>query len=205
MEAKNVINPRGGRNTPTPEQEEEFMLLMSLSLDDLADEAEAARFEDYLVNYPTFATQWHSWQRLHHQLAAMPHAEPPADFVERFETRLLQQERRRRLWLGMVIGSVTLLLWVGVMVGIFSMGAYLFVNQGVWLNDLIQNVTYAWVSLMQWLWAGWETFAALAGTPQGKAVGAGYLLMAVTLLGGWLTLLRRSLQVQELSAPATAT
>ncbi|MEZ4734731.1 MAG: hypothetical protein R3E79_47170 [Caldilineaceae bacterium] len=204
MEAKNIINPTGGRRIPTPEQEEEFMLLMSLSLDDLTDEAEAARFEDYLAMYPVFAIQWQNWQRLHHQFVAIPHAEPPADFVERFEVRLLQQERRKRLWLGMAIGSVTLLLWVGVMVGLFSMGAYLFVNQGTWLSDLVQNVTYVWVSLGQWVQTTWATFATFAGTTQGKAIGIGYLLMATMLLGGWLTLLRRSLQVEELSPQASA-
>jgi len=203
MEAKNIMSTTGGRRIPTPEQEEEFMLLMSLSLDDLTDEAEAARFEDYLAMYPAFAVQWHNWQRLHHQFVAIPPVEPPVDFVERFETRLLQQERRQRLWLGMVIGSVTLLLWIGVVVGLFSMGAYLFVNQGAWLSELIQNVTYAWVSLGQWLQATWETCAAFAGTPQAKAIGVGYLLIATMLLGGWLTLLRRSLQVEDLSSQAS--
>lgn len=203
METKNVMKPIGGRPLPTPEQEEEFMLLMSLSLDKLADAMEAAQFEQYLTNYPTLAVQWQSWQRVHHQFVALPHAEPPTDFVEQFEVRLLQQERRQRLWLGIMIGSVTLLLWVGVMVGLFSMGAYLFVNQGTWLSDLIQNLTYAWVSLLQWMKTGGETFAAFAATPQAKAIGAGYLLMAGTLLVGWLTLLRRSLELQEFSSQAT--
>jgi anti-sigma factor RsiW len=203
MEAKNLITQSGGRPTPTAEQEEEFMLLMSLSLDNLADAAERARFESYLVNYPLFATQWQSWQRMHQQFVALPHAEPPADFVERFEVRLLQQERRRRLWLGAAIGSVTLLLWVGVMVSLFSMGAYLFVNQGVWLSDLIQNLTYAWVNLVQWIKTGGETFAIFAATPQAKAIGAGYLLMAGTLLVGWLTLLRRSVELQEMPSQAS--
>lgn len=202
METKNVIKPIGGRHLPTPEQEEEFMLLMSLSLDNLADGAEAAQFEHYLAHYPTLAAQWQSWQRLHRQFSALPHAEPPSDFVEQFELRLIQQERRQRLWLGIAIGSITLLLWVGIMVGLFSMGAYLFVNQGAWLNDLIQNLTYAWVSLFQWIKTGGETVATFAGTPQAKAIGAGYILMAGALLMGWLTLLRRSLALQEMSQQA---
>ena len=117
MEAKKFTQGSGGRHLPTPEQEEEFMLLMSLSLDNLADAGEAAQFEDYLTRYPTFATQWQGWQRLHQQFVAIPHAEPPVGFVDRFEVRLIQQERRRRLWLGVLIGSLTFLLWAGVVVG----------------------------------------------------------------------------------------
>lgn len=203
MEAKNVSKQSGGRRLPTPEQEEEFMLLMSLSLDQLADEEEGARFEEYLTHYPACAAQWQGWQRLHQQFVALPHAEPPADFVERFEVRLIQQERRRRLWLGLVIGSVTLLLWTGVMVGLFSMGAYLFVNQGSWVSALLQNLTYSWANLMQWIKTAWETLGSFAGTPQAKAIGAGYLFMAVALLGGWVSLLRRSLQIQELPSQAS--
>lgn len=203
MEAKYVSKHSGGRTIPTPEQEEEFMLLMSLSLDGLVDAEEGARFEEYVTTYPTLAAQWQNWQRLHHQFVALPHAEPPVDFVERFEVRLIQQERRRRLWLGMAIGSVALLLWIGVMAGLFSMGAYLFINQGSWISALIQNLTYTWANLMQWVKTGWETFGSFAGTPQAKAIGAAYLFMAVALLGGWLTLLRRSLQIQELPSQAS--
>ena len=205
MEVTNVKQQTNGRRRPTPAQEEEFMLLMSLSLDNLLDEEEAVRFETYLMAYPTLASHWQSWQRLHQGFVAMPPVEPPVGFVDRFETRLLQQERRRRLWFGIVIGGVTLLLWTGVIVGLFSMGAYLFVNQGSWLGALIHNLTYAWVTLGQWLKTGWETVGIFAATPQAKAVGAGYLLMATALLGGWLTFLRRSLQQQELLAQTSVT
>ena len=202
MEAKNFMKGSGGRQLPTPEQEEEFMLLMSLSLDNLADEGEAAQFEGYLTRYPTCAAQWQGWQRLHQQFVAIPHAEPPVGFVDRFEVRLVQQERRRRLWLGFLIGSITLLLWVGVAVGVFTMGAYLFANQGSWLSALVQNLTYSWVNLMQWAKTGWETFVIFANTPQARAIGVGYLLMTAIMLGGWLTLLRRSLYLQELPSSA---
>ncbi len=202
MEAKNFTQQTDGRNRPTAEQEEEFMLLMSLSLDNLTDEAEADQFEHYLTHYPSLASQWQEWQKLHQQFDAMPHAEPAADFVQRFEVRLTQQERRRNLWLGVVIGSVTFVLWLGVMAGIYSMGAYLFANQGSWLSALIQNLTYAWVNVMQWAQTGWNTFTTFADTPQARAIGSGYLVIAASMLVGWLTFLRRSVQSQELSSQA---
>jgi len=202
MEAKNFMQQTSGRNRPTPEQEEEFMLLISLSLDNLVDEAETAQFEQYLTQYSSFATQWQEWQRLHQQFDAMPHAEPAADFVGRFEARLIQQERRQQLWLGVVIGSVTFLLWLGVMAGLFSMGAYLFANQGSWLSALIQNLTYAWVNVLQWVRTGWSTFETFAGTPQAKAIGSGYLVITAALLMGWLAFLRHSLQLEELPSQA---
>ncbi|MCE7981273.1 MAG: hypothetical protein DYG89_08795 [Caldilinea sp. CFX5] len=191
----------GGRRLPTPEQEEEFMLLMSLALDKLADAGETAKFEEYLAAYPTLAVQWRSWQRLHNHFVALPSVAPTDGFVDRFEVRLLQQERRRRLWFGMAIGAITLLLWIGVLVGLASMGAYLVVNQGSWVSAFVQNLTYAWITMVQWVESGWLAFAAFAATPQAKAIGVGYLLMAAALLGGWVSLLRRSVHEQELSSP----
>lgn len=200
MGTKEMMKQTGGRRLPTPEQEEEFMLLMSLALDNLADAGETAKFEEYLAAYPTLAVQWRSWQRLHNHLVALPSVAPTAGFVDRFEVRLLQQERRHRLWFGMAIGAITLLLWVGVLVGLASMGAYLVVNQGSWVSAVVQNLTYAWITVAQWLESGWLAFAAFAATPQAKAIGAGYLLMAAALLGGWVSLLRRSVHEQELSS-----
>lgn len=200
MGTKEMMKQTGGRRLPTPEQEEEFMLLMSLALDNLADAGETAKFEEYLAAYPTLAIQWRSWQRLHNHLVALPSVAPTAGFVDRFEVRLLQQERRHRLWFGMAMGAITLLLWVGVLVGLASMGAYLVVNQGSWVSAVVQNLTYAWITVAQWLESGWLAFAAFAATPQAKAIGAGYLLMAAALLGGWVSLLRRSVHEQELSS-----
>lgn len=200
MGTKEMMKQTGGRRLPTPEQEEEFMLLMSLALDDLADAGETAKFEAYLAAYPTLAVQWRSWQRLHNHFVALPAVAPPAGFVDRFEVRLLQQERRRRLWFGMAIGAITLLLWIGVMVGLVSMGAYLMVNQGSWVSAFVQNLTYAWITLGQWVESGWLAFGAFAATPQAKAIGVGYLLMAAAMLGGWVSLLRRSVHEQELSS-----
>ena len=200
MGTKEMMKQTGGRRLPTPEQEEEFMLLMSLALDNLADAGETAKFEEYLAAYPTLAVQWRSWQRLHNHFVALPSVAPAAGFVDRFEVRLLQQERRRRLWFGMAIGAITLILWIGVLVGLASMGAYLMVNQGSWVSAFVQNLTYAWITAAQWLESGWLAFAAFANTPQAKAIGVGYLLMAAALLGGWVSLLRRSVHEQELSS-----
>lgn len=201
MGTKEMMKQTGGRRLPTPEQEEEFMLLMSLALDNLADAGETTKFEEYLAAYPTLAVQWRSWQRLHNHFVALPSVAPTDGFVDRFEVRLLQQERRRRLWFGMAIGAITLLLWIGVLVGLASMGAYLMVNQGSWVSAFVQNLTYAWITMVQWVESGWLAFAAFAATPQAKAIGVGYLLMAATLLGGWVSLLRRSVHEQELSSP----
>lgn len=200
MGTNEMMKQTGGRRLPTPKQEEEFMLLMSLALDHLADAGETAKFEEYLALYPTLALQWRSWQRLHNHFVALPSVAPAAGFVDRFEGRLVLQERRRRLWFGMAVGAITLILWIGVLVGLASMGAYLVVNQGSWVSAFVQNLTYGWITAVQWVESGWLAFAAFAATPQAKAVGVGYLLMAAALLGGWVSLLRRSVQEQELSS-----
>ncbi|MEZ4868440.1 MAG: hypothetical protein R3C14_44335 [Caldilineaceae bacterium] len=192
------------KNLPTPEQQEEFMLLMSLALDNLLDEDEAARFAIYQTEYSPFARQWDEWQQLHGQLLALPHVMPAADFVQKVECRLVHHERRQRLWLALLFGAVTFVLWITVMTAAIGLGAYLVVNQSSWLGVTIQNLTYTWVEISQWLSGGWEAFVSFAATPQAKGLGAAYLAFTVALLAGWLNFLRRSTHLNEPSPQVSA-
>ncbi|MEZ4674499.1 MAG: hypothetical protein R2932_09665 [Caldilineaceae bacterium] len=185
------------KNFPTEVEQEEFLLLMSLSLDGLLDEDEAATFEQYVTAYGSFAAQWQEWQSMHRQICAIPHAMPAPNFVDRFEIHLTQQERRQRLWQGLWIGLVTMVLWIGATAGILSIGTYLFVNQSTIIGDVVQNVIYFWAALASWFYSLGTSFNAFAATPQAMGLGVGYLALTMGLLAGWFMLLRRSTQLVE--------
>lgn len=182
---------------PSPEEQDDFVVLMSLSLDALLDGEERHRFEQYLTTYATLAEEWQEWQELHHQLVALPHAIPAPGFVERFELQLLQQERRRRLRQGIWIGVLSLLLWVGVVGSVVGVGSYLFVNQSYWLSETIQNLIMGWATAVHWVQSLVATLAIFAGTPQGKSIGLAYVVLAFGLLGAWGYFLRRSTQLVD--------
>ena len=185
------------KNFPTEVEQEEFSLLMSLSLDGLLDEEEAAVFDRYLTQYGALAKQWQDWQSMHQQMSAMPHAMPTPNFVGRFEVHLAQQERRRRLWQGMWIGLLTLVLWVSATIGLLSIGTYIFVNQSAVIGDVIHNVIYLWAAFAAWIGSLGTTINAFAATPQGVGLGIGYLVLALGMLTGWFAFLRRSTQLVD--------
>lgn len=202
MNEKNFYQAEAATNGgyPSPAEQDDFIVLMSLSLDQLLDDEERCRFERYLSAYATLAAEWHEWQGLHRQLVAMPHATPAPGFVERFELQLLQQERRRRLRQGIWIGALSLLLWVGVVVGVVGVGSYLFVNQSVWLSETIQNLIYWWATAVHWLQSLTAALAVFAGTPQGKSIGVAYVLLAFGMLSAWGYFLRRATQLVDTPA-----
>lgn len=185
------------RRQPNAAEQDDFSVLMSLSLDELLDEEERNRFERYLADYATLAAEWQAWQSMHRQLVTIPHAIPAPGFVERFELQLLQQERRRRLRQGIWIGALSLLLWVGVVVSVVGVGSYLFVNQSVWLSETIQNVIFWWATAAHWLQSLIAALAIFAGTPQGKSIGVAYVMLAFGMLGAWSYFLRRATQLVE--------
>ncbi len=189
---------------PTEAQDEEFFLLMSLALDDLLDDEQQATFSGYLNHFSTFASLWAEWQQLHHQMCAMPHAMPTPNFVGRFEVRLAQQERRRRLRQGMWIGLVTLILWVSASAGILAVGTYLFVNQSALLAEAVQSVIYFWAAVVAWFDGLATTVNTFAATPQAVGLGIGYLILTVGLLTGWIQYLRRSTQLVEVPVEANS-
>lgn len=192
---KQATSKRWPINLPSAEEQDDFIVLMSLSLDQLLDDEEHRRFDRYLTDYTTLAEEWQEWQGMHQQLVAMPHATPAPGFVERFELQLLQQERRRRLRQGIWIGALSLLLWVGVVIGVVGVGSYLFVNQSIWLSESIQNLIYWWATAVHWLQSLIAALAVFAGTPQGKSIGVAYVVLAFSMLGAWGYFLRRATQL----------
>ena len=200
MDVKYRMKQPASEQLPPLEVQEEFSLLMSLSLDALLDGAEEQRFQTYLVQYPVLARQWRDWQLLDRQFALTPAAEPQSGFVERFEVRLAQQERRRLLWRNLLIGAFIILVWGGMLVGGTALAAYVLLYQGGWLVDLIHTVAYYGAALSQWLNATWTSLMALLETPQAIGFGVCYVLIAGGLLAVWVRFLRQSTREADMTS-----
>ncbi len=185
----------------TPVQEDEdaetLEVLMSLALDELLDEDGTARLELMLASDAAWSAEWEKWLAVDASLRSAPQVEPPADFLAGVEQKIVQLERRRRLWSGAIIGLSALLLWGSALVGLVSLGAFVLANQATWLNELIHGIALSWVrftGLMQFLWYG---ALNLASTPQALALGICYGVMTAALLGLWIGLLRRTTRAGE--------
>lgn len=198
MDVNYVINQPEPEETVTPEVQEEFSLLMSLSLDNLLDEIEQQQFQLYLDRYPVCARQWHSWQALDRHLGLAPAIEPTAGFVQRFETRLAQQDNRsllgRNLWIALFI----VVVWIGMLVGGATLFTYVLLYQGSWLAGLVHNLAYYGAAISQWFELTWQAVMAWAVTPQAIAFAFVYLVMAAGLLAFWIRFLRNSTQPVEM-------
>ncbi|MCB0065112.1 MAG: hypothetical protein KDE19_23475 [Caldilineaceae bacterium] len=188
------------RNQLSEQEHEEFLLLMSLALDDFLDEAEQQQFALYQERHPILAAEWQDWQAMHQRLNATPHAVPAPDFVDRFELRLLQQERRRRLWQGVWIGLATFCLWFTATAGLVSVGTYLFVNQSSFVSSVAKNIILFFASLATWFDSLLLALNTFASTPQAMGLGAGYLVLTMGMLVGWFFYLRRSTQLIDVQS-----
>ncbi len=185
-----------------PAVEEEFMLLMSLALDDLLDADERTRFQAYQDAYPGLAVEWRSWRALDGELRATPSVLPPADFVIMFESALLQRERRRRLWWGAGFALAVILLGVVLTAGVMSLGAFVMFTQPAWLTELVRGAAQLSALVNGGAVAILDALASLLGTEQARAFMTIYLFAAAALLAGWVLLLRRTTRFEVASRTA---
>ena len=186
---------------PTPEVQEEFGLLISLSLDDLSDDTEQQRIQGYVEQYPVLARQWRSWQLLDRQLTLTPSAEPLTGFVERFELRLVQQDRRRLLGRNLLIAALIIVVWGGMLVGGTALVAYVLLYQGNWLVELVHTLAYYGAAATRWVETFWHAFTSLVATPQAIGFAICYVMVAGALLALWVRFLRQTTREAEMSSP----
>lgn len=178
--------------TPPDQVQDEFTVLMSLALDNLLDRDEQETFDAYLASYPTLANEWLDWQALDAQLRSAPIIAPPANFLLNFEAKLAQRERRRHLWWGFAFGAVAVMLWLAVMAGVASLGAFVLLGQPDWLTQLIHNLAFAYASVTNGIASLSATAGAIAGTAEARTFGLIYLLVSFSLVTAWIFFLRHS-------------
>ena len=186
---------------PAAEVQEEFGLLMSLSLDDLLDAAEQQRFQGYLERYPVLARQWRSWQLLDHHLMVTPPAEPATGFVQRFELHQVAQDRRRLVGRNLLIAALIIVVWGGMLVGGTALAAYVLLFQGNWLVELIHSLAYYGAAVTKWVETCWHLLTSLVATPQAIGFAIGYAVVAGALLTFWVRFLRQTTRTVEMPSP----
>lgn len=179
-------------STPPDRVQEEFSLLMSLALDNLLANDEQETFDRYLASYPTLADEWLDWQALDVQLQSAPAVAPPGDFLMKFETKLAQRERRRNLWWGFAFGAVAVTLWLFVMIGVASLGAFVLLGQPEWLTQLVHNLAYVSANVSSWITTTTAAVNAVAATSEARTFGLVYVTLSAALVTGWIYFLRHS-------------
>lgn len=189
--------PGTSDQAPVYTDADELAALMSLALDDLLDEADAARMDWLLAADADGEATWQTWQAMDATLRHAPMLEPSQDFVLGLERRVVEMERRRRLRSGVIVGLLALLLWGSALVGTVSLGAFVLANQATWLNGLIHSVTLGWVRFISLAQMAWSGLVGLASSPQALALGVCYALLAALLLGLWIGFLRRTTRAYE--------
>ena len=180
----------------------EFSALMSLALDDELDAHAQAEFAQDLDRYPLLAQEWDLWQELDQKFTDAPAMEPPADFLHTFQLRLAQQERRQRLRIGIFIGAAVILLWVGLIAGAASLGAYVLYGQNAWISDLVQNLAYLNTVTANWVETLSTALGSVMGTPQARTFGVAYLSLVAAIVGMWTYFLRRNMNALDGQAEA---
>lgn len=202
MRNKNFTHQTSSLTEPSAHVEEKFSLLMSMALDDLLEGDEQVEFDLYLATYPSLAEEWQDWQALDVQLKAAPSVQPPVDFMVNFEMLLLQHERRRKLWWGMAFGSMAVILWVAVLVGLASLGAFVLFAQPAWLTQAVHGLAYLSANADAWMTAMGSAIRSVVSAQQAAGLAMIYLFVSAAMVGSWIYFLRHSTRSAELAASA---
>jgi predicted anti-sigma-YlaC factor YlaD len=176
---------------------DEFGMLMSLALDNLLDRAEQAQLDAHLADCNRCRAQWNLWQSLDTALHAAPMTTPSPVFAHNFGLRLAAQDRRRQVRLGILLGALTLVMWLIGVAGVALVIGGLIYNQVGWFTESLHWLAYVWTAVSV---IGSSLLALLGGvTQEPSAMGllTGYVALAGGVLVMWSRYLRRSLQAVD--------
>jgi len=173
-------------------EEEEFELLMSLALDDMLEPDEAQRFDKMLADGDKLGDSWNEWQQFDADFRKAPVAEPSANFVASFEERLETKQRRRRIWIGVGISVVALILWTNLTVGLLGAGAYVMFNQAEWLTATVRLAVYISATVEGYATMFTTMCSSVMSSPQAQLMAAVYVTLTGLALWFWTKFLRKS-------------
>jgi len=186
-------NPAQAREEAHPQDTHgEALLLMSMALDGLLDDAERNRLDLLLAHEPGLRETWRNWQKLHTTLTSVPHAQPAGDFVARFEHKLNRRERSARRRRQAIFATAAIVTWVSTAVAIVLLAWALFSNQTEWMNDFVRELVLYPSAAAITLRAVQTSLSALIGEPESLAFAAACTTALAALLYGWLLILRRT-------------
>jgi anti-sigma factor RsiW len=179
---------------------DEALVLMSLALDGLLDEADENRLQLMLAADAGLRETWRQWQKVDTTFAAMPHAEPETGFVERFALKLSVREQRARRRRQALFASAAVVAWFSTAAVVVLLGWTLLSNQTQWMNDFVRELVFYPSAAAIWLRAVQTSLGALIGEPESLAIGSAYAVGVGLLLYGWLLLLRRTTREEVVSS-----
>ncbi len=171
--------------------DERFEYLMSLALDDMLEPDEAKQFDAMLAD-TGMGESWDEWQRFDTDFRSAPVAQPSSDFVSNFENRLHKQQRRRRIWYGIGIGAVVLILWINLTLCLLGAGAYVMFNQASWLTATVRLAVYISATIEGYITVFSTLIASIMGSPEAQFMAALYITLSGLALWAWTRFLRKS-------------
>lgn len=189
-----------GDATTLADAHDEAMLLMSLALDGLLDEADENRLQLMLAADAGLRDTWRTWQKMDALLVELPHAEPSAGFVGRFEQNLEARERRARRRRQALFASAAAVAWLSTAAVVVLLGWALLSNQAQWMNDFVRELVFYPSAAAIWLRAVQTSLSALIGEPESLALVSSCAVAASLLLYGWLLVLRRTTREEVVSS-----
>jgi hypothetical protein len=171
---------------------EDYGLLMSLALDDLLDQDQAAALQAHLSTCGACHQQWQIWQSIDQQFQMAPVALPPLDFASAVEAQIERRERRRHTQVGVMLAILTFVLWALGFAGIGLLLGFLVYNQVGWFGETLHWLAYAWTALSIIGSSLWAVILGLGDNPSAIGAVVCYIVLAIIALGAWTQILRRS-------------
>ncbi|MBX3050945.1 MAG: zf-HC2 domain-containing protein [Caldilineaceae bacterium] len=176
---------------------DEYGMLMSLSLDNLLDGREQAQLDAHLADCNRCRAQWSLWKSLDGALHAAPMTAPSPAFVQRVGHRLAAQDRRRQMRVGILLGALTIVMWLIGVTGIALVIGALIYNQVGWFTESLHWLAYMWTAVTVVGSSLLALLGGVAGEPSAIGLLGGYVILAGGVLAMWSRYLRRSLQRVE--------
>ena len=170
----------------------EYLMLISLELDGMLEADEQARLDGHMEQCSACRTQWQLWQTLDNRLREAPMPMPAPGFSHSVTQRLVRQERRRNLQVGVMLTVFTLLVWSLGLTGVCVLtGAVVYTNMerfaetGLFLSEAVAVAGVVGQSL-------WEVIVELTATPTALGVASAYMVVAVAALAVWCIAIQRT-------------
>jgi predicted anti-sigma-YlaC factor YlaD len=171
---------------------DEYGLLMSLALDDMLEDEETAALDRHLSTCTACNRQWQIWQTINRQFQMAPMVLPPIDFVERVEAQLAHRENRSDVRVGLLLATLTLIIWGIGLAGVGILLGFLIYNQIGIFSQVVHWLTYAWTSLTVVGASIGRLLIGLSENPSALGVLVCYIALTIIALLGWSWLLQRS-------------
>jgi anti-sigma factor RsiW len=175
---------------------DEALMLMSLALDGLLDEADENRLQLMLAGDNSLRETWQQWQRVDSTFSTLPRAVPSEGFVVRFEENLARRERTARRRRQALFAGAAVVAWVGTVAMVLLLGWTVVSNQTQWMNDFVRELVFYPSAVAIWWRAVVSSANAVVGQPESLVIGTGYAAAVALLLAAWVMVLRRTTRVE---------